>query len=69
MTALTDAQSWLKGLTLWPTKDGKWQASTTRDGIGWRVVIDADPELAMTKALGGEPPVSEIPDDTGDIFG
>jgi hypothetical protein len=54
----------LAGLTLWPS-NGRWQASTTEDRIGWRVEIDADPVEALRRAL------SEKPTDTttqGSIF-
>lgn len=69
MKALLDAH-WLRGLTLYRTQDGKWQANTTRDGVGWRVEIDDNPVVAVEKALGGEPPkpLSEIPTDETDIF-
>ena len=72
MTALDDAileaaRSGLQGFTLFPTQDGRWQASTTRDKIGWSVHINADPVSAMQAALGASA-ASKKPTD-GDIFG
>ena len=64
-------QNGLRGLTLYPTQDGGWQASVTHDRVGWRVEIDADPVVALAKALGA-PAASVLPtdnDDAGDIFG
>ena len=55
----------LAGLTLWPS-NGRWQASTTEDRIGWRVEIDADPVEALRRALSEKP--TDIADE-GDIFG
>lgn len=63
-------QNGLRGLTLYPTQDGCWQASVTHDRVGWRVEIDADPAVALTKAL-GTPAASEKPTDNDvpeDIF-
>lgn len=75
MTALDDAileaaRSGLQGFTLFPTQDGRWQASTTQDKIGWSVHIAADPVTAMQAALGASA-VSEKPTDNPvpeDIF-
>lgn len=43
----------LQGFTLYPTPDGRWQASTTRDKIGWQVFIADDPIDAVRLALSG----------------
>lgn len=62
--------SGLRGLTLYPTQDGEWQAATTPDRQSWTVTIDADPAVALRKALGA-PAASVLPtdnDDAGDIF-
>ena len=72
MTALDDAileaaAGGLQGFTLFPTQDGRWQASTTRDKIGWSVHIAADPVSALLAALGASA-VSKKPTG-GDIFG
>lgn len=61
----------LKGFTLYVTQDGEWQAATTPDRQSWTVTIDADPAVALRKALGA-PAASVLPtdnDDAGDIFG
>ena len=39
-----------RGLTLWPTQDGRFQANIA-DGPGWRVEIDADPVAALRRVL------------------
>lgn len=64
-------QNGVRGLTLYPTQDGNWQAATTTDRVGWRVEIDADPITALCKAL-GTPAASVLPtdnDSAGDVFG
>lgn len=43
----------LAGLTLWRTRDGRWQASTTRDRVSWRVAIRDDPGEAVAAVLTG----------------
>lgn len=65
------AHSGLLGITLYRTQDGEWQAATTPDRQSWTVTIDADPAVALRKALGA-PAASVLPtdnDDAGDIFG
>lgn len=64
------AASGLRGLTLWPTQDGQWQANVTYDGTGWRCETHADPVTALERALGASA-VSEMTNDTleeDDIF-
>lgn len=47
----------LDGLTLWPS-GGRWQANARFAGSsGWVVGIDADPVVALLKALGRLTPV------------
>lgn len=60
----------LKGVTLYATQDGEWQAATTPDRQSWTVTIDADPAVALRKALGA-PAASVLPTDNDrlDIFG
>ena len=66
--ALKEAASrGLRGLTIWPTQDGQWQASVTYDGTGWRCETHADPVTALERALGASA-VSGIATDE-DIFG
>ena len=55
----------LAGLTLWPS-NGRWQAGTTEDRIGWRVEIDADPVEALRRALSEKPTDN---DHEPDVFG
>lgn len=51
------------GITLWPAAH-VWQAGIRGSGDGWRVGIDADPVVALRKALQAEEPQ---PDDG--VFG
>jgi len=44
-------QNGLRGLTLWPTQDGRWQASTSPDRISWSVKIADDPVSALLAVL------------------
>ncbi|MDK4730527.1 hypothetical protein [Rhizobium phaseoli] len=71
-TLLREAvQNGLAGLTLYPTQDGRWQASTTVDRLGWSITVDDDPATAIVRALSTFA-VSEMKtnnDDAGDIFG
>lgn len=60
--------SGLRGLTLYVTQDGEWQASTTPDRQSWTVTIDADPAVALRKALGASP-ASVMTTDNDGIFG
>lgn len=64
------AFSGLAGFTLYPTQDGRWQASTSRDRQSWTVHIHADPVAAMQIALAdfAAPAVSVKPNDESDIF-
>ncbi|QIG74342.1 hypothetical protein EVC08_030 [Rhizobium phage RHph_N65] len=70
-TLLREAvQNGLAGLTLYPTQDGRWQASTTTDRLGWSITVDDDPATAVVRALIAFA-VSEMKtnsDDAGDIF-
>lgn len=68
------AANGLRGLHLYPTKDGRWQASRTMDGVGWRVGIGDDPVVAMLSVIGdslpyadASAPAAQAPDE--DIFG
>lgn len=63
-------RSGLRGLTLYPTRDGRWQASSTTDGVGWRVEFGDDPISALTQVL-SIPPSSEmtVDNDQQGIFG
>ncbi len=65
------AKSGLLGFTLHKTQDGKWQAATTRDKLGWQVTIDSDQIAAMRKALAAFTVSVLSNDNTGaeDIFG
>jgi hypothetical protein len=45
------AQNGLAGFTLYPTNDGRWQASTTTDRLGWSITVDDDPATAAVRAL------------------
>lgn len=40
-----------KGLTLWPTPDGQWQASLKNQDGGFRVRASDDPVTAVLEAL------------------
>lgn len=49
------ARCGLPGLTLWPAKDGRWQANVRQPDGGWRVSISSDPIEAIRDALGARP--------------
>jgi len=61
MTGKTDALiaetigNGLRGLTLFRTSEGRWQAAVTYDRESWRVMFDADPVIAIQKVLDGAP--------------
>lgn len=48
------------GLTLYPTQDGRWQASVSSDRIGWRTEIHENPIEALRRALGLKSPETEV---------
>lgn len=54
-------RSGLKGATLFTTSEGRWQASVTYDRESWSISIDADPVIALQKAL-----APKVPDDDDD---
>lgn len=45
----------LGGLTLYPTQDGRWQASLSADRVSWTIAIDEDPATALRRVLGEKP--------------
>lgn len=59
----------LQGFTLYPTPDGRWQASTTRDKLGWQITIDDDPATAVRVALAGLSGMKASTPGQEDIFG
>ena len=68
MTDLSDAirlaiADGATGLTLWPT-GSEWQANLRNRHGGWQVGIDADPIVAISKALGTPP----APQPTWDVL-
>lgn len=66
--AISDAVSrGVCGLTIYPTSDGRWQASSTTDRVGWRVFVDADPVVAFRAALAGK--LERAPAPQEDVFG
>lgn len=62
------AKSGLLGFTLYQAQDGSWQASTTRDKLGWQVTIDADPIVAVRRALSALSEKKTDNTDAEDIF-
>lgn len=66
--AIADAmRTGVRGLTLFQTWDGRWQAASSVDRLGWRIEIAADPIEALTRLLGA-PATSETATDNN-IFG
>jgi hypothetical protein len=62
-------KSGLQGITLFSTRDGRWQASTTTDRLGWSVTIDPDPIAAVRIALSAMSTKTTNSDVQEDIFG
>jgi hypothetical protein len=50
----------LKSLTLWRLGDGRWQANSSADGVGWRVEIAPDPAEALQKLFDIAPAPSDV---------
>lgn len=66
--AIADAVSrGVCGLTLYPTTDRRWQASSTTDRVGWSIFVDADPVAALQAALAGKLERTTAPQE--DVFG
>jgi hypothetical protein len=57
------ASSGLQGFTLYRAQDGRWQAATTRDRLGYQIHIADDPDAAALAAL------SDFTASGEDIFG
>lgn len=55
------AANGLRGLTLYPTDGGRWQASRTLDGVGWRVGVANDPITAILSVVGDSLPLADAP--------
>lgn len=67
-TALADAlDRGVCGLTIFATSDGRWQASSTTDRVGWSIFVDADPVVALQAALAGK--LERAPAPQEDVFG
>lgn len=48
---LRNAARQVKGITIWRTHHGQWQASMTFDATGWVTETDADLPTALTRLL------------------
>lgn len=55
------AANGLRGLTLYPVEGGRWQASRTLDGTGWRVGTADDPITAVLSVIGDSLPLAGVP--------
>lgn len=52
----------LKALTLWRLGDGRWQANSSADGVGWRIEHGPDATEALQKLF-------DLPSVTSDVTG
>jgi len=70
--AIADAVSrGVCGLTLYPASNGRWQASSRTDRVGWSTFTEADPVAALQAALAGklERATPSPPAPQEDVFG
>lgn len=61
-TRLRNAARQVKGITIWRTHHGQWQASMTFDATGWVTETDADLPTALARLLARYDRAESLPD-------